>query len=85
MDKQTLRYTFLLYFAGQYAKKEDMEYDTLLEMSDNNYDLCSEVVCDMVKEGLVSGIELIETKAGYAIGQYQGKLKLTSKGLKEIM
>ncbi len=85
MDKQTLRYTFLLYFAGQYARKEDMEYDTLLEMSDNNYDLCSEVVCDMVKEGLVSGIELIETKAGYAIGQYQGKLKLTSKGLKEIM
>jgi len=28
---------------------------------------------------------LIETKAGYAVGQYQGKLKLTTKGIKEIL
>lgn len=39
----------------------------------------------MVKEELVEGIKLIETRAGYAIGQYQGKLKLTTKGIKEIL
>jgi len=85
MDKQTLRYTYLTYFAGQYAKKEVMDYSTLLEMSGDNYELCTEVVSELVNEGLVEGIELIETKAGYAVGQYQGKLKLTTKGIKEIL
>ena len=85
MDKQTLRYTYLTYFAGQYAKKEDMDYETLVEMAGDNYELCTEVISELVKEGLVEGIELIETKAGYAVGQYQGKLKLTTKGIKEIL
>ena len=85
MDKQTLRYTYLTYFAGQYAKKEDMDYETLVKMAGDNYELCTEVISELVKEGLVEGIELIETKVGYAIGQYQGKLKLTTKGIKEIL
>ena len=85
MDKQTLRYTYLTYFAGQYAKKEDMDYEALVEMAGDNYELCTEVISELVKEGLVEGIKLIETKAGYAVGQYQGKLKLTTKGIKEIL
>lgn len=85
MDKQTLRYTYLTYFAGQYAKKEDMDYYALVEMAGDNHELCTEVIRDLVDEGLVLGIELIKTKAGYAVGQYQGKLKLTPKGIKEIL
>lgn len=85
MDKQTLRYTYLTYFAGQYAKKEDMDYYALVEMAGDNYELCTEVIKELVDEGLVLGIELIKTKAGYAVGQYQGKLKLTTKGIKEIL
>ena len=85
MDKQTLRYTYLTYFAGQYAKKEDMDYEALVEMAGDNYELCTEVISELVKEGLVEGIKLIETKAGYAVGQYQGKLKLTTKGIKELL
>lgn len=54
-------------------------------MSGNNHELCAEVICNMVKDEFVSGIEIIETKTGYAISQYQEKLKLTSKGLKEFM
>ena len=85
MDKQTLRYTYLTYFAGQYAKKEDMDYYALVEMAGDNYELCTEVIKELVDEGLVLGIELIKTKVGYAVGQYQGKLKLTAKGIKEIL
>lgn len=85
MDKQTLRYTYLTYFAGQYAQKEDMDYEALVEMAGDNYELCTEVISELLKEGLVEGIELIETKAGYAVGQYQGKLKLTAEGIKEIL
>lgn len=85
MDKQTLRYIYLTYFAGQYAKKEDMDYYALVEMAGDNYELCIEVIRELVDEGLVLGIKLIETDAGYAVGQYQGKLKLTPKGIKEIL
>lgn len=53
MDKQTLRYTYLTYFAGQYAKKENLDYDTLEAMADGNFTLEKEVLKELINEGLI--------------------------------
>lgn len=85
MDKQTLRYTYLTYFAGQYAKKEELSFDTLEEMAGGNFNLEKEVLKDLINEELIEGIEISEDKLGTKIIQHNGKLKLTTKGIKEIL
>ena len=60
MNKQDLRYSYLGYIAGQYAKKEDIDFDTLEDMAAGDNDLEREVLKDLINEGLLEGIEVYE-------------------------
>lgn len=85
MNKQDLRYSYLGYIAGQYAKKEDIDFDTLEDMAAGDNDLEREVLKDLINEGLLEGIEVYEDEHHSKITQYKGELKLTTKGIKEIL
>nr|QGT49758.1 hypothetical protein Melaina855_1450 [uncultured Candidatus Melainabacteria bacterium] len=85
MDKQTLRYSYLGYFASQYAKKDDIDFDTLENMAAGDNDLEKEVLKELINEGLIEGIDVFDDEHFSTITQQKGKLKLTAKGLKEIL
>ena len=85
MNKQDLRYSYLGYFASQYAKKEGIDFDTLENMADGDSNLEREVLKDLINEGILEGIEVYEDEHLSKITQYKGKLKLTTKGIKEIL
>ena len=85
MNKQDLRFSYLGYFAGQYAKKEDIDFDTLENMAAGDSDLERIVLKELINEGLIEGIDVFEDEHASRIAQYSGKIKLTAKGLKEIL
>lgn len=85
MNKQDLRYSYLSYFAGQYAKKEKLSFDTLEEMAGGNFNLEKEVLKDLINEELIEGIEVFEDERATRIIQHNENLKLTAKGIKEIL
>lgn len=85
MNKQDLRYSYLGYFASQYAKKEDIDFDTLEDMAAGDSNLEREVLKELINEGLLEGIEVYEDEHHSKITQYKGKIKLTTKGIKEIL
>ena len=60
MNKQDLRYSYLGYFASQYAKKEDIDFDTLEDMAAGDSNLEREVLKELINEGLLEGIEVYE-------------------------
>lgn len=85
MDKQTLRYSYLGYFASQYAKKDGIDFDTLENMAAGDNDLEKEVLKELINEGLIEGIEVFEGEHFSTITQHKDKLKLTTKGITEIL
>ena len=85
MDKQTLRYTYLTYFAGQYAKKENLDFNTLNAMADGNFTLEKDVLKELINENLIEGVTLFEDELGTKIIQNNKALKLTTNGIKEIL
>lgn len=85
MDKQTLRYSYLGYFASQYAKKDGIDFDTLENMAAGDNDLEKEVLKELINEGLIEGIEVFEDEHFSTITQHKDKLKLTTKGITEIL
>ncbi len=85
MNKQDLRFSYLGYFAGQYAKREDIDFDTLENMAAGDSDLERIVLKELINEGLIEGIDVFEDEHASRIAQYSGKIKLTAKGLKEIL
>jgi len=84
MNKQDLRYSYLGYFAGQYAKREDISFEALEDIAAGDRKLEIDVLKELINEGIIEGIEVFEDEHFSKITQHKGKLNLTAKGKNEI-
>ena len=83
MNKQDLRYAYLNYFRNQYAHNKPIESKVLIEMAQNGK-IASEVLEELKKEELITGINFIKGSENSLELDLEEVVSLTEKGVSEI-